>query len=133
MYDRIVIQQRIVIISKHLQLIILKLWAIVHRWQKVLVCFLRITIGIAEVRTHKVKYYQIMLLIVLFQVVVLLQHSIVKAMQLIVSCVKQSLAKLRVVKEETSTEVVNSLTSLRLELVCDKRYVIASLAEHLWE
>ena len=79
------------------------------------------------------KYDQIMLLIVLLQVVVLLQHSIVKAMQLIVSSIKQAFAKFRVVKEETSTEVVNSLTSLLLELVGDKRYVIASFAEYLWE
>ena len=94
---------------------------------------LRISRLVHQVRTHQMQDNQIMLLILLLQTVVLLQHALVIRIKTGVTCIKQLFAQIRIVQEETSAEVVNSLVSLRLELVGDKRNVIACLAEYFWE
>ena len=75
---------------------------------------------------------QVMLIFCL-QLIIGLQYPIVKLVKAGITGVKLSLTHLRIIQEEAPAEVINSLFSLRLELISDKGHVIASLTEYLWE
>ena len=54
-------------------------------------------------------------------------------MQTSISDIKLLLAQFRIVQEESPAEVIDRLVSLRQELVGNKRHMVTSLTEHLWE
>lgn len=58
--------------------------------------------------------------IVFFHGIIVLQHPFVITMQPTITGVKQLLAQLRMIQEEATTEVIDSLPSLGQKLVGDK-------------
>ena len=74
-----------------------------------------------------------LMLILCLQLIIGLQHPIIELVKTGVAGIKLALAHLRIIQEETSTEVIDSLFSLRLELIGDKGHMIACLTEHLRE
>ena len=83
---------------------------------------------VTHVLTHKMKDCQIMLFVVFLQLVIVRQYAVIKLMQRGVAGVE-----LRLVQEETATEVIHSFFGLRQELIGDERNVVARLSEYLWE
>ena len=129
-YYRVVVSQRVVVMSQNLQLTVCKFWTIVHLRCKVGISFLWIASTIVYMRTLKMQYRKVMLGVMFLQYIVLPQHSFVVAMQAGVAGIKLIFAQFRIVQEETTTKVVNLFACFRLELVGDKRNVITCLAEH---
>ena len=133
--DRVVVSERIVVFSEDALLLVSQFRAVIHRRCEVGERLARITGPIVDMRTHQVENHEVSLTlpIGLRTLIIGLQETLVKTVGLGVTNIKLPLAQFRIVQEEVAAEVVDGLLRLGQELVGDKRYVIASLAEHLWE
>ena len=92
----------------------------------------RETSPIVHMLSHQMENGQLVC-IVFFHGIIVLQHPFVITMQPAITGVKQLLAQLRMIQEETTTEVIDCLTCLGQELVSDKGHMIPCLAEHFRE
>ena len=111
--DRVVIEQRIVVLCKDALLLVRQIRTVIHQRREMGKSVAWITGSIIHMGTHQMEDHQLSLLRgVLWQCVVCFQHSVVEAIGLSIANVELSLAQFRIVQEEPSTEVVDSLLRL---------------------
>ena len=83
--------------------------------------------------TLQVEDNQVVLLAFFFQVIVILQQSLIEIIQLGIPGVEHRLAQLRVIQEEAATKIVYLFSGLRQELVGEEGHMITRLTEKLRE
>ena len=94
---------------------------------------LRTALAVAHVLSYEVEDYEIVISALSFQLVVVLEQTLVVGVKPVVARVELRCAERRVVEEKSAAEVIDGLACLGQELVGEERHVVARLAEHLGE
>ena len=135
LHDTVVVKRGVVVFGKCRTLLVVQLRAQILVVVLVkLLLHLRAAALVVHMLSFQVEDYQLWLSFSLaLQLLVVVEQSVVEAVERCVAGVKLCFAQHFVIEEESSAEVIHRLLGLRQELVCHECHMITCLSEHFGE